>query len=203
MNDPTIGVLLVEDDPIVRAWVRLSLEGSEFRISGEAETVAEALDLIRRRRSDLLLLDQRLPDGLGTDLLRSLRTSGLAAPAIVMTATTVAGFNETVREAGAQGSVRKSAHAGKLLRTLREVRAGGESFDPEHPQRSRGTVTLSARERETLTLVARGATNREIGEALEVSPETVKTLISRAFMKLGAHRRTQAVAEARKLGLIS
>src|SRR5207249_6531268 len=76
-----IAVLLVEDDSMVRGWVRLALTGSEFRIAGEAATAAEALELAGRRRPEILLLDYRLPDRVGTELLRDLRREGIATPA--------------------------------------------------------------------------------------------------------------------------
>ena len=63
----------MEDDAIVRAWVRLALEGSEFTVAGEAPTIAAARELIARRRVDLMLVDQRLPGKFGTELVRDLR----------------------------------------------------------------------------------------------------------------------------------
>src|SRR5262249_38967047 len=99
-----VGVLLVEDDSIVRAWVRSALEGTEFRIAGEAPSIAQALTLLRRRSAQLLLVDQHLADGLGVELIRGLRRSGDRTPAIVITARRQPGLNEDAREAGAQGA---------------------------------------------------------------------------------------------------
>ena len=93
-------VLLLEDDAMVRAWGRETLEGTELRLIGESPTVAATRDLIKRRPPDLLLLDQRLPDGLGTELLRELRREGVATPALILTATIEAGLNEAARAAG-------------------------------------------------------------------------------------------------------
>ena len=70
MGDDQVSVLVVDDDAIGRAWVRLSLEGSEFRVAGEAASAREAADLVERRRPGVLLIDYRLPDGLGTELVR-------------------------------------------------------------------------------------------------------------------------------------
>ncbi|MGH2995708.1 MAG: response regulator, partial [Gaiellaceae bacterium] len=102
-----VALLIVEDDAIVRAWVRLALDGTEFRIAGEAERVSEALELARRRRPDLLLLDLRLPERSGLDLVRELRAQGVSAPAVLMTATAEPGLNERARETGVQGTVVK------------------------------------------------------------------------------------------------
>lgn len=198
----SVTVVLVEDDEMVRGWLRLALEGSEFRIAGEAATAAEAEDLVERRRPDLLLVDLRLPDGVGTKLVRNLRGRGVATPAVLMTANSERGLNEAAREAGAQGSVLKTGKADELRGALRIVHGGGEAFDPRHPKRPPGRAALSPREREVLALVAKGATNKEIAEALEVGEETVKTLLARMFAKLGVRRRAEAVAAAHDRGLL-
>ena len=195
-------VLLVDDDSMVRGWVRLSLQDTEFRIAGEASSTAEALELAQRRNPTLILVDYHLPDGVGTELVRELRRQGISAPAVVMTANTEKGFNEAAREAGAQGSVLKSGRIDELLAALRAVRSGEESFDGRHPRRPPGRGALSPREREVLKMVAGGATNREIAEALSVGDETVKTLLARTFAKLGVRRRAEAVSEAHKRGLL-
>lgn len=200
MADREVSVLLVEDDAIVRAWVRLALEGSDFRIAGEAASAAEAVELARRRQPGLLLLDYHLPDRTGTELLRSLREEGVETPAVLMTAGAEQGLNEAALEAGAQGTVVKSGKGDEFLATLRAVRDGAQLFDPKHPRRERGPLT--PREREVLRLVADGATNTEVGARLGVSEETVKTFLGRIFLKLGVHRRAEAVAVAQRARLL-
>jgi DNA-binding NarL/FixJ family response regulator len=195
-------VLLVEDDSMVRGWVRLAVEGSEFRIAGEASSAAEALDLLQRRRPQLLLVDYQLPDGTGTEFVRDLRQQGIRVPAVVMTANARKGFNETARDVGAQGTVLKTGRIEELLATLRTVLQGQLAFDIRHPQRGPGRGALSPRERDVLRLVAGGSTNREIAAALGVGDETVKTLLARTFAKLGVKRRAEAVSAAHKLGLL-
>ena len=76
MERKQIPVGVVDDDAIVRAWVRLSLDGSEFRVAGEARTASEGLHLVDRRRPALMLVDYRLPDRYGTDMVRELRRHG-------------------------------------------------------------------------------------------------------------------------------
>lgn len=195
-------LLLIDDDSMVRGWVRLSLQGTEFRLAGEAGTADEASELLERRRPDLLLVDYRLGNGVGTELVRALRQAGSAIPAVIMTANRERGFNEAAREAGAQGTLWKTGSAGELLETLRAVGRGEESFDPRHPRRPPGRAALSPRERDVLRLVAAGATNREIAARLEVGDETVKTLLARSFAKLGVRRRAEAVSEAHRRGLL-
>lgn len=197
-----VAVLLVEDDAMVRGWVRLSLQGTEFRVVGEASGAAEAVELAARRAPAVLLVDYRLAGGVGTELVRDLRRAGVAAPAVLMTANAEPGFNELAREAGAQGTTLKTGQTEELLRALRLCAAGGTAFDSRHPRRDPGRAALSPREREVIKLVAAGATNREIAEALGVGAETVKTLLSRTFAKLGARRRAEAVATAHDLGIL-
>lgn len=197
-----ISVLVVEDDAMVRGWVALSLRDSEFRVAGEAMDAAQARELIDRRRPRILLVDYRLPDLAGTELIRELRRRGETAPAVVMTANNERGFNESAREAGAQGTVLKTGSRDELLQALRAAVDRRHSFDPRHPQRERGQASLSPREREVLRLVASGSTNRDVAAKLEVSDETVKTLLSRTFAKLGASKRAEAVSIAHDLGLL-
>jgi DNA-binding NarL/FixJ family response regulator len=197
-----VGVLIVEDDAMVRGWVRLSLRSSEFRVIGEAEDAVRAVELCERRVPGLLLVDYRLPDMLGTELVRELRREGLAAPAVLMTANNERGMNEAAREAGAQGTVLKTGSAEELLLALRLVSDGGDSFDGRHPKRPSGQSALSPRERQVLELVASGATNREIASTLGLGGETVKTLLARTFAKLGARKRAEAVSAAHARGLL-
>ena len=195
-------VLLVDDDEMVRGWVRLALEGTEFRIAGEAANSADASDLAARRNPDLLLVDHKLGGEVGTELVRDLRRRGVSAPALVMTANSQGGFNEAAREAGAQGTLLKTGKRAELLEALRAVADGGDAFDGRHPRRPPGRAALSPREREVLRLVAGGATNREIAAELGVGDETVKTMLARAFAKLGVRRRAEAVAAAHERGLL-
>jgi DNA-binding NarL/FixJ family response regulator len=197
-----VSVLLVEDDAIVRSWLRLALVGSEFELAGEATTAEEAIALVERRRPALIVVDYRLPDGIGTELVRRLRRDGVRARAVVVTANLERGLNESAREAGAQATIRKSGDREALLDVLRRVVAGHTAFDPEHPRRPPGGGPLTPRERQALGHAATGATNRAIAEQLGVGRETVKTLLERAYVKLGVANRTEAVSEAMRRGLL-
>lgn len=202
MGEDQVAVLVVDDDAIVRAWVRLSLEGSEFRVAGEAASAREVADLVESRRPGVLLIDYRLPDELGTELVRGLRLAGVATPALLITANPEAGLNEIARESGVQGVVRKRGSRDDLLAALRRVTGGESVADADHLPRPAGRAALSPREREVLQLVAAGLTNREISSQLGIGVETVKTLLERVFRKLGVNGRTEATAEAVRLGLL-
>jgi DNA-binding NarL/FixJ family response regulator len=195
-------VLVVEDDAMVRSWLRLSLRASEFVIAAEASNAAEALGILDGVEPDFLLVDYHLPDHPGTELVRELRHRHVAAPALLMTANEEHGFNELARSTGAQGSILKSGSPIELLEALRAVAAGRDAFDPRHPRREPGRAVLSPREREVLGLVAEGATNAAIARELGIGIESVKTLLGRTFSKLGVRRRAQAVAAAHERGLL-
>lgn len=202
MVDDQVSVLVVDDDAIVRAWVRLSLKGSEFRVAGEAASSREAVDLVERRRPGVLLIDYRLPDGLGTELVRGLRLAGVSAPALLITANPEAGLNELARKSGVQGVVRKRGSRDDLLAALRRVTGGETLADADNPPLRAARPALSPREREVLQLVATGLTNPEISVQLGLGVETVKTHLERAFRKLGVSGRTEATAEAARLRLL-
>ena len=195
-------VLIVDDDEIVCAWLRRSLAGTEFRVAGEAPSHAAALKLLKRRHIDLLLVDFRLKDKNGLEFIRGLRADERMTPAVIMTASGERGLSEAAREAGAHGTLVKSSNPDSLLAALRAVAAGETWFDPGHPSRATDASPLTRREREVLTLVARGLTNRETAEQLELGEESVKTYLERAYAKLGVSRRAEAVAEAHRLGLL-
>jgi DNA-binding NarL/FixJ family response regulator len=197
----TISVLVVEDDAIVRAWIRLALEHEEFVVAGEAPTTAAALALAARRHADLLLVDYRLPDRLGTELIRELRFHGDRTPAVVITARPEPGLNEAAREAGAQGTMLKRGSAEELLAALRRVSLGEEAFDHRFPRRTARASSLTPRERDVMRLLTSGATNREISAQLAIGSETVKTLVSRIYAKLGVSRRAEAIAAAHAQGM--
>jgi DNA-binding NarL/FixJ family response regulator len=202
VNVDGLSILLVEDDAMVTGWVRVALEGSNIRLAGVAASAAEAVALAERRHVDVFLIDYRLPDGRGTELVRSLRQGGIRAPAILMTANAEPGFNPAAREAGAQGTVLKTGSAVELVDALTRVHAGDVAFDPRHPERKAGRAALSPRERQVISLVAKGSTNQQIAEQLGVGSETVKTLLARTFSKLGVRRRAEAVSAAHDLGLL-
>jgi DNA-binding NarL/FixJ family response regulator len=194
-------VMVVDDDAIVRSWLKDQLAGTDFQIVAEAGSPAEAYRLLETVRPQIMLVDQRLPGGPGTEAVRRMRANGLLGDTRVLMLTAVAhsGFNDLARRCGAQGTLLKASDPESLLTALRTIRAGRTWFDPRHPA---GTVTLSPRERDVLTHLSRGVTNREIAEALGVGSQTVKTLVSRIYTKLGVHRRAEAVTEAIRLGLL-
>lgn len=188
---------------MARRWVRSTLEPTEFTVVIEQST---APDLDATRLVDghdgLLLIENRFVHATGLDAVRALRSAGFTAPALLMSAVPQRGLNDAARAAGAQGTILKAGSSVALLAALRTVAAGGESFDGSHPPLPAGQGILSPREREILRLVARGATNGEVAAQLGLGRESVKTLLSRAFQKLGAKGRTDAVSRALEKGVL-
>lgn len=197
-----IGVMTVDDDPLVRAWIKAALRRSEFRVAAEAGSVTAATALLERRKLDLLLVDFRLPDGFGLDFVRDVRRRGDTTPAILMTAAVERGLNERAHEAGFQATLLKTTDRDDLHSCLRGVLGGRGTFDPQHPRRPADVAPLSNREREILSLLGAGRTNREIAAGLGIGEETVKTYLERLYKKLGVQRRTEAVGAAHRLGLL-
>lgn len=132
---PGIPVLVVEDDALVRTWLESVFDETEFRVVGSASSAAEAVELAGRCMPELVLTDYRLPDRLGTELVRELRLRGITAPVVVMTANREPGLNEIARDAGAQGTLLKDGGT-SLLESLRLIESGGHHFDLRHPARS-------------------------------------------------------------------
>lgn len=198
----SIAVLLVDEDEMVRDWVRLCLRGTGFRVVAEASSAGQALESARRRKVDLLMTAYRLPDRSGLDLIRELRRSGVAVPALLLTTESPRGLDQAVRDVGAEGTVLRTGSTEELLRALQGLADEERRPERRSPRRVSGRAGLSPRERQVLTLVAAGRTNREISEILGVSDETVKTLLGRTFVKLGARRRAEAVSAAHAGGLL-
>lgn len=213
-----IRVALVDDQPLVRMGLA-TLVGTEqdLELVGEAGDGREGLAMLRRTRPDVVLCDIRMPvlDGLGL-LAEVTADPDLSGVRVVMLTTFE--LDEYVFEAlraGASGFLLKDADPGSLLDAIRIVADGGSLLAPSVTRRvieQFGTAgrasrphprldDLTEREREIVGWVATGRSNQEIAEELVVSPDTVRTHVSRAMVKLHARDRAQLVVFAIESGL--
>lgn len=199
-----IRVFLVDDHELVRRGTAGLLELEEdIAVIGEAGTVSQAESRIRATQPDVVLLDVRLPDGSGIDLCRNVRSENPSLQCLILTAYDDDGAIDAAVLAGAAGYVLKDVRGSGLVETLRKVAAGRQLLDPiltrkvveriiVAPPGDARLDSLTARERQILTLIAEGMTNREIGVELSLAEKTVKNYVSGLLSKLGLQRRTQA-----------
>ncbi|MFF5188574.1 response regulator [Streptomyces sp. NPDC000345] len=216
-----VTVLLVDDEPLVRAGLRAVLEAQgDIEVVGEAADGAAVIPLVRRLRPDVVAMDVRMPLMDGIEATRAvLRT--VEGPPKILVVTTFEN-DEYVYEAlraGADGFLLKRARPAEIVHAVRLV-AEGESLlfpaavrrlaaeygEPGGNRAARDTLErarLTEREAEVLRLMARGLANAEIATRLVVGTETVKSHVSAVLAKLGARDRTQAVITAYESGFVA
>lgn len=178
-------------------------------VLGEASSGEEALEMVGRRRPDLVLMDARMPGMGGVAATQRLTAGHPEVRVIVFTAHSEQELLWEALDGGAQGFVLKDSESATLLEAIAQVGAGDPFVDPRLAPdflrqfaRPRPTSPLSAREREILQMLADGHSNREVSERLVVSVETVKTHVKHILAKLEAEHRTQAVAIGIRQSLI-
>jgi DNA-binding NarL/FixJ family response regulator len=216
----TIRVVVADDQEVVRSGFAALLETQDdLEVVGTAGDGAEAVDLCRERRPDVVLMDVRMPAMDGLEAAR--RVVGESDHGTRVLMLTTFDLDEYVYEAlaaGASGFLLKDATAEALFEAVRVVARGdallapsvtrrliGEfaRLNPAVPLRPDRLRELTPRETEVLRLVADGLSNAEIAERLVVSEETVKTHVSRVLQKLGLRDRAQAVVVAYESGLVA
>ncbi|MBC6446809.1 response regulator [Actinokineospora xionganensis] len=197
-----IRVLLVDDHEVVRRGLRDLINSEDgIEVVAEAGSVAEALVRAGATTPDVAVVDVRLPDGDGVELCRSLRAMEPAPHCLVLTAFDDERALVEAIMAGAAGYLLKQVRGQDLVTAIREVAAGRSLLDPvttahvlDHMRRPDDLAGLTDREREVLTLVGEGLSNRQIAERLFLAEKTVKNYVTSVLAKLGMQRRTQAVA---------
>lgn len=205
-DQPKIRVLSVDDHPLLREGIAAIINSQQdMLLVDQAATGCEAIQKYRQFKPDVTLLDLRLPDMSGIDVLIGIRTEFPEARVIMLT--TFEGDVEIRRalEAGARGYMLKSMPPGELIDVIRQVHLGKKRIPAEiaaHLAEYFGDDALTEREMEVLRLVAEGNRNRDIAERLFISEETVKVHVKHIMEKLGASDRTQAVAIAQRRGII-
>jgi DNA-binding NarL/FixJ family response regulator len=201
-----IRVFSVDDHPLLREGIAAIINNqSDMLMVAQAATGGEAIRMFRQHLPDVTLMDLRLPDMSGIDALIAIRAETPEARVIMLT--TFEGDVEIRRalQAGARGYLLKSNPPQELVETIRHVHAGKKGIPPQiaaHLAEHITDETLTEREIDVLRHIAGGNRNRDIGERLFISEETVKVHVKHIMEKLGASDRTQAVAIAVRRGII-
>ncbi|MFD3438102.1 MULTISPECIES: response regulator transcription factor [unclassified Streptomyces] len=213
-----IRVLLADDQALVRASFAMLVESArDMEVVAQARNGAEAVELARTERADVVVMDIRMPELDGIEATRLIAADDDLAGVKVLVLTTYDTDDHIVEalRAGASGFLVKDTKPAELLAAIRTVAAGEALLSPGPTSRliarvlsapqappAGGPEDLTDRERQVLALVARGLNNSEIGEVLGLSPLTAKTHVSRIMGKLAARDRAQLVIVAYESGLV-
>ena len=212
-----IRTVIADDQAVVRGGLRMILEAHDIEVLGEAANGREAIDVSRELEPDIVLMDIRMPLLDGIEATRQLTTGSSTVKVLVLT---TYGVDENVYEAlraGAAGFILKTDSPARLVEAVQVVAGGEALLAPEITRRlidrfvagsppslpaPPNLAELTSREREVLSLMARGLSNAEISACLFVSEGTVKTHVARVLAKLALRDRVQAVVFAYEHGLV-
>ncbi|XVV14874.1 response regulator transcription factor [Actinoplanes sp. CA-131856] len=214
-------VVLADDQAIVRAGLTVLLQGGDgerITVVGEASGGAQVVGLVRRTRPDVVLMDVRMPGVGGVAATRALRADPECAGVAVLMLTTFDTDAEVLGalRAGADGYLLKDTEPERLRAAVRAAARGEPVLSPGVARRVMATAAdsptppvpdprlsrLSRRERQVLVAVAEGGDNAEVAREMRLSPDTVRTYVSRILTKVGASSRAQLVAIAHRGGLM-
>jgi RNA polymerase sigma factor (sigma-70 family) len=217
MSTGSVGVLIVDDDKLMRAGLRAVLSSDEgIEVVGEAGDGRAAIDSARRLRPDVVLMDVRMPEMDGVTATREVLEAAPESRVVIVTTFEEDDYVFGGLAAGASGFLLKRTGPEELIAAIHTV-AGGEALlspsvtrrviermarEPGVERNEERLGELTEREREVLELIAAGLTNAEIAERLVIEESTVKTHIKRVLMKLDLRDRVQAVIFAYENGVV-
>lgn len=205
-----ISVLIVDDHDLIRQGLRRAFERQDdFEVVGEAANAEDAMRQLGRLTPDVVIMDVRLPDGSGIDVLKKMRAAKPNLGIVVLTM--YAGDTQLFEalDAGASAFVPKNALTDDVVAAARHAASAPHSFSaPDLAEALRRRMApagpqLSPRESEVLARLAEGMSVAQISRVLYISESTTKTHISKLYDKLGVANRAQALMTALRLGLIS
>lgn len=212
-----ISVCLVDDQTIVRQGIRSLLElADDMTVVAECADGAQALTTVPQLKPDVMLLDLRMPEMSGIEVLQALSLRGVLPPTVILTTFDDDQLVLAGLKAGARGYLLKDVSLEQLVEAVRTVAEGGSLVAPAVTQRLLAGVDriqnqftsleqpdpLTGRETEILRLLAGGYSNKEIANSLHVAEGTVKNHVSNILSKLGVRDRTRAVLKALELGIV-
>jgi DNA-binding NarL/FixJ family response regulator len=207
-----ITILLVEDHDMVAEAIRLALDRTDdLEVVGRSLSVKDALADAARLRPAVVVLDRRLPDGDGIAAIPTLKAAAPGTRVLVLTGEATPAVAADVAEAGGSGLILKVGNLGELRDGVRLVAAGEVAYskgllsgalDRLTGRTADLSATLTPRERETLSLLGDGLGTAEISQRLGVALNTARNHVQRVLGKLGARSQLEAVAVARREGLL-
>jgi DNA-binding NarL/FixJ family response regulator len=197
----TVRVMLVDDHPAVIGGLERIIESTpDLRVVATAGSVAEASERLRRDDIDVAIIDMRLPDGLGTTLIREASARGRPAT-LVLSSFDQRQYVTTALKSGAQGFLLKTATLEQVADAIRTVGRGGLAFTADQLRASQTpTPDLSDRERGIVARIQTGMSNDEIAMAMGLSRKTVEASLSRMFDRLGILSRSELAIRAEREG---
>jgi DNA-binding NarL/FixJ family response regulator len=213
MSKKKTRVLIADDHEVVRSGFGSLLSGTEFEVVAGAATGEEAIRLTERHQPDLVVLDIRMTNSDGLTALGRIKADHPELPVLMLSTYDNPTYIARSVTLGAAGYVLKGASREELLGALRKAAAGESAWSREEMRRLTGALTtprlaadvdvpLTQRESEVLRLLALGLTNKEIGQSLHISYETVKEHVQHILRKLGVADRTQAAIWAVRKKLV-
>jgi len=212
-----IRVVLADDHAVVRKGIREFLEEEgDITVVAEASDGDQAIALVAKHQPDVAVLDIQMPGVSGIEATRRIKAGYPEVPVLILTAYDDDPYIFALLQAGASGYILKTANSAELVQAVRAVHRGESALDPAVTQKvvqqlttgrplgAQATIeTLTDREVEVLRLVAKGLTNKAIGQALGISDRTVQGHLANIYGKLHASSRTEAVTKALKQGWIT
>ncbi len=209
-----IEVVLADDHVVLRAGLRALLEAeADIEVVGEASTGDEAVELVRDKHPQVVVMDLSMPGSGGLEATRRLTALDVDTRVLVLTMHAEEEYLVPVLEAGASGYLTKTVADRSLIEAIRVVSRGEVYLPPqattrllqkyrESGEEPDALHRLSTREQEVMALTAEGYSSKEIGGKLFISPKTVDTYRSRIMEKLGLHHRSELVRFALRSGLL-
>lgn len=209
----SIKVLIADDHEVVRTGLRTLVAGTDVEIVGETASGAAAVELAEKLRPDVVILDVRLPDLDGLTALSRIKASRPETQVMILSTYDNPTYVARAVALGAAGYVLKGANRTELLDAIRTIASGQDAWTRDELRRVTGAlatprmsadvdVPLTHRESEVLRQLAHGLTNKEIGQALGISYETVKEHVQHILRKIGVSDRTQAAVWAVRKNLV-
>lgn len=203
-----ITVVLVDDHSLVRKGFRRMLEDeADINVVGEAGSGREAIDVARRLKPRVIVMDMSMPEMDGVEATRELRKIQPDAAVLIVSMYSQENYIRNAFEAGAQGYILKNADEVDLGAAIRDIAAGKRVIDPAieaagREEESDSLGRLTPRERQILQLIAEGNSNKEIAAMLALSVNTVSVHRANLMDRLGVHRTAELVLYAIRKGLV-